>query len=125
MLMGGWLLLTNREELPLAGAAAASLVVGVAGAFASSAGSWRRRWQGGGRQIAGDRDASSPFASTVFVFKEKINRLEIAGCILIVSGNPGAAGGSLGQPYGTISVPAPCSVKMLEPHPNAGSCRRS
>ncbi len=26
------------------------------------------------------------FASTVFVFKEKINRLEIAGCILIVSG---------------------------------------
>jgi len=88
VLMGGWLLLTNRDELRRIGAAwKPSLVVGVAGAFASFG--WFMAMtiqQAAVVKSLAQIEMLFTFASTVFVFKEKINRLEIAGCILIVSG---------------------------------------
>jgi drug/metabolite transporter (DMT)-like permease len=88
VLMGGWLLLTNRDELRRIGAAwKPSLVVGVAGALASFG--WFMAMtiqQAAVVKSLAQIEMLFTFASTVFVFKEKINRLEIAGCILIVSG---------------------------------------
>jgi drug/metabolite transporter (DMT)-like permease len=88
VLMGGWLLLTNREELRRIGAAwKPSLIVGIAGAFASFG--WFMAMtiqQAAVVKSLAQIEMLFTFASTVFVFKEKINRLEVAGCALIVSG---------------------------------------
>ncbi|MBX3582331.1 MAG: DMT family transporter [Rhizobiaceae bacterium] len=88
ILMGGWLLATNRAELRrIAAAWKPSLVVGVAGALASFG--WFMAMtlqQAAVVKSLAQIEMLFTFASTVFVFKEKINRLEVAGCLLIVGG---------------------------------------
>ena len=88
ILMGGWLLFRDRNELRrIAAAWKPSLVVGVAGAFASFG--WFMAMtiqQAAIVKSLAQIEMLFTFASTVFVFKEKINRLEIAGCALIVGG---------------------------------------
>ena len=86
--MGGWLLWRDREELRRIGRAwKPSLVVGIAGALASFG--WFMAMtlqQAAVVKSLAQIEMLFTFASTVFVFKEKINRLEVAGCVLIVSG---------------------------------------
>ncbi len=88
VLMGGWLLLRDRDELRrIAAAWKLSLVVGIAGALASFG--WFMAMtlqQSAVVKSLGQIEMLFTFASTVFFFKEKINRLEIAGCALIVGG---------------------------------------
>jgi drug/metabolite transporter (DMT)-like permease len=88
VLMGGWLLWRDREELRRIGRAwKPSLVVGIAGALASFG--WFMAMtlqQAAVVKSLAQIEMLFTFASTVFVFKEKINRLEVAGCVLIVSG---------------------------------------
>jgi len=88
ILMGGWLLLRDREELRrIARAWKVSAVVGVAGAMASFG--WFMAMtiqQAAVVKSLAQIEMLFTFAATVFVFKEKINRMEVAGCVLIVSG---------------------------------------
>jgi drug/metabolite transporter (DMT)-like permease len=88
ILMGGWLLLRDREELRRIGRAwKVSAVVGVAGAMASFG--WFMAMtiqQAAVVKSLAQIEMLFTFAATVFVFKEKINRMEVAGCVLIVSG---------------------------------------
>jgi drug/metabolite transporter (DMT)-like permease len=88
ILMGGFLLLRDREELRrIARAWKLSAVVGIAGAVASFG--WFMAMtiqQAAVVKALAQIEMLFTFTATVFFFKEKINRMEVAGCLLIVSG---------------------------------------
>lgn len=88
LLMLGWILLRERDELPrIAAAWRPALLVGFVGATASFG--WFMAMtlqQAAVVKALAQVEMLFTFASTVFVFKERINRLEIAGCALIVVG---------------------------------------
>jgi drug/metabolite transporter (DMT)-like permease len=88
VLMLGWILLRERDELPrIAGAWRPALLVGFVGATASFG--WFMAMtlqQAAVVKALAQVEMLFTFASTVFIFKERINRLEIAGCALIVVG---------------------------------------
>lgn len=88
VLMLGWILLREREELPrIAGAWRPALLVGFVGATASFG--WFMAMtlqQAAVVKALAQVEMLFTFASTVFIFKERINRLEVAGCALIVIG---------------------------------------
>lgn len=88
LVMLGWILLRERAELPrIAAAWRPALVVGFVGATASFG--WFMAMtlqQAAVVKALAQVEMLFTFASTVFVFKERINRLEIAGCALIVVG---------------------------------------
>lgn len=88
VLMGAWMVWRDRAEIGrIARAWKPSLVVGLAGASASFGWFFAMTLQ----QAAVVKSLAQvemlfTFMSTVFFFKERINRLEIAGCVLIVCG---------------------------------------
>ena len=86
--MLGWILLREREELPrIASAWRPALLVGFVGATASFG--WFMAMtlqQAAVVKALAQVEMLFTFASTVFIFKERINRLEIAGCTFIVVG---------------------------------------
>lgn len=88
LVMLGWILLRERTELPrIVGAWRPALVVGFVGATASFG--WFMAMtlqQAAVVKALAQVEMLFTFASTVFIFKERINRLEIAGCGLIVVG---------------------------------------
>lgn len=88
LLMLGWILLREREELPrIARAWRPAFVVGFVGATASFG--WFMAMtlqQAAVVKALAQVEMLFTFASTVFIFKERINRLEVAGCALIVVG---------------------------------------
>ena len=88
VLMLGWMLMRDRAELVRVGKAwRPALVVGFVGATASFG--WFMAMtlqQAAVVKALAQVEMLFTFASTVFVFKESINRLEIAGCLLIVLG---------------------------------------
>ncbi|MEW9616848.1 DMT family transporter [Shinella sp. S4-D37] len=88
LLMLGWILLRERDELPrIAAAWRPALLVGFVGATASFG--WFMAMtlqQAAVVKALAQVEMLFTFASTVFIFKERINRLEIAGCALIVVG---------------------------------------
>ena len=88
LLMLGWILLREREELPrIASAWRPALLVGFVGATASFG--WFMAMtlqQAAVVKALAQVEMLFTFASTVFIFKERINRLEIAGCTFIVVG---------------------------------------
>lgn len=88
VLMLGWILLRERDELPrIAAAWRPALLVGFVGATASFG--WFMAMtlqQAAVVKALAQVEMLFTFASTVFIFKERINRLEIAGCALIVVG---------------------------------------
>lgn len=88
VLMLGWVLLRERNELPrIAAAWRPALLVGFVGATASFG--WFMAMtlqQAAVVKALAQVEMLFTFASTVFIFKERINRLEIAGCALIVVG---------------------------------------
>jgi drug/metabolite transporter (DMT)-like permease len=88
VLMLGWILLRERNELPrIAAAWRPALLVGFVGATASFG--WFMAMtlqQAAVVKALAQVEMLFTFASTVFIFKERINRLEIAGCALIVVG---------------------------------------
>lgn len=87
-LMFGWMLLRERAELPrIARAWRPALLVGFVGATASFG--WFMAMtlqQAAVVKALAQVEMLFTFASTVLVFKERINRLEIIGCALIVVG---------------------------------------
>jgi len=88
VLMLGWIVLRERDELPrIASAWRPALLVGFVGATASFG--WFMAMtlqQAAVVKALAQVEMLFTFASTVFIFKERINRLEIAGCALIVVG---------------------------------------
>ena len=88
LVMLGWIVLRERAELPrIASAWRPGLVVGFVGATASFG--WFMAMtlqQAAVVKALAQVEMLFTFASTVFIFKERINRLEIAGCALIVVG---------------------------------------
>ena len=88
VLMLGWILIREREELGrIAAAWRPALLVGFVGATASFG--WFMAMtlqQAAVVKALAQVEMLFTFASTVFIFKERINRLEIAGCALIVIG---------------------------------------
>ena len=88
LLMLGWILLRERDELArIADAWRPALLVGFVGATASFG--WFMAMtlqQAAVVKALAQVEMLFTFASTVFIFKERINRLEIAGCVLIVVG---------------------------------------
>ena len=88
LLMFAWILLREREELPrIAHAWRPALFVGFVGATASFG--WFMAMtlqQAAVVKALAQVEMLFTFASTVFIFKERINRLEVAGCGLIVVG---------------------------------------
>jgi drug/metabolite transporter (DMT)-like permease len=88
VLMLLWMLLREPDELPrIARAWKWSLLTGAAGASASFG--WFMAvtlQQAAVVKSLGQIEMLFTFASTVFFFKEKITRLEVVGCILIVGG---------------------------------------
>ncbi len=88
ILMAGWMLLRDRAELVrVAKAWRWSMVAGVAGGLASFGWFMAMTIQQAAlvRSLA-QVEMLFTFATTVFFFKEKINRMEIGGCLLIVAG---------------------------------------
>jgi len=88
ILMLGWMLWRDRAELVrVARAWKWSLAAGVAGGTASFGWFMAMTIQQAAlvRSLA-QIEMLFTFATTVFVFKEKISRLEVAGCLLIVAG---------------------------------------
>lgn len=88
ILMGGWMLLRDRAELiRVAKAWKWSALAGVAGGLASFGWFMAMTIQQAAlvRSLA-QVEMLFTFATTVFLFKERISRMEVAGCILIVSG---------------------------------------
>ena len=83
-----WIVLRERDELPrIAAAWKPAFVVGFVGASASFG--WFMAMtlqQAAVVKALAQVEMLFTFASTVFIFKERINRLEIAGCALIVVG---------------------------------------
>lgn len=88
VLMLGWILLRERDELPrIAKAWRPALLVGFVGATASFG--WFMAMtlqQAAVVKALAQVEMLFTFASAVFIFKERINRLEVAGCVLIVAG---------------------------------------
>ena len=88
VLMFGWILARERDELPrIAAAWRPALLVGFVGATASFG--WFMAMtlqQAAVVKALAQVEMLFTFASTVFIFKERINRLEILGCALIVVG---------------------------------------
>jgi len=88
LLMLGWLVARERDELSrIAGAWRPALLVGFVGATASFG--WFMAMtlqQAAVVKALAQVEMLFTFASAVLVFKERINRLEIAGCTLIVVG---------------------------------------
>ena len=88
VLMSAWMAWRDRTEIGrIVRAWKPSLVVGLVGASASFGWFFAMTLQ----QAAVVKSLAQiemlfTFASTVFLFKERINRLEIAGCVLIVCG---------------------------------------
>lgn len=88
LVMMGWMLWRDREELVrVAKAWQWSLVAGVAGGTASFGWFMAMTIQQAAlvRSLA-QVEMLFTFATTVLFFKEKINRAEVAGCLLIVGG---------------------------------------
>ncbi len=83
-----WMLVTDRAEIRrVAKAWKAGLIVGIAGATASFG--WFMAitlQQAAIVKALAQIEMIFTFASSVFIFKEKINRLEAMGCLLIVAG---------------------------------------
>ena len=88
LVMGLWIILREPEELArIAAAWKPSLMTGFVGATASFG--WFMAMtlqQAAIVKAVAQVEMLFTFASSVFVFKEKINRLEVIGCLLIVSG---------------------------------------
>ncbi len=88
LVMGVWMVWKDRAEISrIARAWKVSLFTGFAGASASFG--WfiaMTVQQAAVVKALGQIEMLFTFAATVFFFKEKINRLEIAGCVLIVAG---------------------------------------
>ena len=88
LLMLGWLVAKERSELSrIAAAWRPALLVGFVGATASFG--WFMAMtlqQAAVVKALAQVEMLFTFASTVFIFKERVNRLEIAGCALIVIG---------------------------------------
>lgn len=86
--MLAWIVLRERDELPrIAKAWKPGIVVGFVGATASFG--WFTAMtlqQAAVVKALAQVEMLFAFASTVFLFKEKINRLELSGCLLIVLG---------------------------------------
>jgi len=86
--MAAWMLWKDRAEIGrIAKAWKVSLFTGFAGASASFG--WFMAMtvqQAAVVKALGQIEMLFTFAATVFFFKEKINRIEIAGCVLIVAG---------------------------------------
>jgi drug/metabolite transporter (DMT)-like permease len=88
VLMLGWILLREPEELSkIAKAWRPSLVTGMAGATASLGWFTAMTLQNAAIVKAlAQVEMLLAFATTVFFFKEKINRLETIGCLLVAAG---------------------------------------
>ncbi len=88
VLMLGWILLREPEELSkIAKAWRPSLVTGMAGATASLGWFTAMTLQNAAIVKAlAQVEMLLAFATTVFLFKEKINRLETIGCMLVAAG---------------------------------------
>lgn len=88
LLMLIWMLLKDRNELSKVAAAwKPALLVGVAGATASFGWFMAMTLQQAAMVKAlAQIEMLFTFASSVFIFREHINRLEIIGCIMIVAG---------------------------------------
>ena len=88
LLMLGWMLWKDRDEIGrIAKAWKPSLFTGLVGASASFG--WFTAMtlqQAAVVKSLAQIEMLFTFAATVFFFKERINRLEVAGCILIVDG---------------------------------------
>jgi drug/metabolite transporter (DMT)-like permease len=88
LVMLGWMLLRDRAEIGrIARAWKPALFTGFVGASASFG--WFMAMtlqQAAVIKSLAQIEMIFTFAASVFVFKERINRLEIAGCVLIVSG---------------------------------------
>lgn len=88
VLMLGWMIARDPAELPrIAAAWKLSLLTGAAGASASFG--WFMAMtlqQAAIVKSLGQIEMLFTFAATVFFFRERINRLEVAGCLLIVGG---------------------------------------
>lgn len=86
--MLGWIIAREREELPrVIKAWKTGIAVGFVGATASFG--WFTAMtlqQAAVVKALAQVEMLFAFASTVFLFKEKINRLEFSGCLLIVAG---------------------------------------
>jgi drug/metabolite transporter (DMT)-like permease len=88
VLMACWMLMRDRAELVrVAKAWRWSLVAGLAGGLASFGWFMAMTIQQAAlvRSLA-QVEMLFTFATTVFIFKERINRMEIGGCLLIVGG---------------------------------------
>lgn len=88
LVMGGWMLLRDRQELSRIGKAwRPALFVGFVGATASFG--WFMAMtlqQAAIVKALAQVEMVFTFASSIFFFRERINRLETAGCALIVLG---------------------------------------
>ncbi|WP_157017483.1 DMT family transporter [Mesorhizobium xinjiangense] len=88
LVMGVWMVWKDRAEIGrIAGAWKPSLVVGLAGACASFG--WFMAMtlqQAAIVKALAQVEMIFTFASSVFFFREKINAMEVAGCLLIVGG---------------------------------------
>lgn len=88
VLMAAWMLWKDRAEIGrIAGAWKVSLFTGFAGASASFG--WFMAMtlqQAAVVKALGQVEMLFTFAASVFFFREKINRIETAGCVLIVAG---------------------------------------
>lgn len=88
LIMLGWILWRERDELPrIARAWRPALFTGLVGASASFGWFMAMTLQQAAivKSLA-QIEMLFTFASSVFFFRERINRLEIAGCVLIVGG---------------------------------------
>ncbi len=87
-IMMAWMLLRDRDEIGrIARAWKPGLIVGIAGATASFG--WFMAMtlqQAAIVKALAQIEMIFTFASSVFIFKETITRLEVAGCVLIVAG---------------------------------------
>lgn len=88
LIMLGWMILADRAELGRIGKAwKPALVVGFAGATASFGWFSAFTLQSAALvKVVAQIEMLFTFASSVYFFQEKINRLEIAGCALITAG---------------------------------------
>jgi drug/metabolite transporter (DMT)-like permease len=88
LIMLAWMLARDRAELGrIAKAWRPALIVGLVGASASNGWFMAMTLQHAAivKSLA-QIEMLFTFASSVFIFRERINRLEIAGCVLIVGG---------------------------------------
>ncbi len=87
-IMLAWLISSDRDEIGrIISAWKPGLIVGIAGATASFG--WFMAMtlqQAAIVKALAQIEMIFTFASSVFIFKERINRLEVAGCVLIVAG---------------------------------------